>query len=312
MALGDWVAAIKDWANGVAIQETELDQEHRDRYTALYNVVTADAYAGAGGDARIWHGHKSGTFVARPAAAHAGRIYYATDFGVVFIDSGTRWDVMGVNSRLCEHLKEEFLLSNISGNVATLNTANNLGWALAEVVGTGVFACNLNQGQGEARLDTGAPINSSIALLNHVVGTVYVMTSRTPAIYQAIVRTGQTVQQTNLFGLVQGAGATPDGIYFKRIDVAGVANWRAISRQAGVDITNTDTTVVGDTAEHFFEIIIESTASVKFYIDGTLRATHVPNAGLIAANHYLKHYISNQEAVAKQQRFELIEWLGKR
>ena len=53
------------------------------------------------------------------------------------------------------------------------------------------------------------------------------------------------------------------------------ANWFARTINAGT-ATNTDTTVAANTSWHIFEIL-SSSADVKFFIDGTLRATNTTN-----------------------------------
>ena len=59
---------------------------------ALFNGLVGDASA----DVDIKHTHKSGTLAARPAASTAGRLYYATDIKVQFLDTGAAWVVVGI------------------------------------------------------------------------------------------------------------------------------------------------------------------------------------------------------------------------
>jgi hypothetical protein len=68
--------------------------------------------------------------------------------------------------------------------------------------------------------------------------------------------------------------------------------------------------VAGNTAYHFFEIVIETTTSVKFYIDGTLEATHTTNIPTSAQ--HLKFYITNAEAASKALRLDMVETVVKR
>lgn len=308
-----WTALVKDWANAVAIQETELDTELRDRFTALYNVVTADAYAGPGGDTRIWHGHRTGTLASRPAAAHAGRLYYATDLGVQFFDTGARWDVIGVNSRVAEHFPEEFMLSQEGGDFTTM--VAQLGWA-SGVTGSGRLQHNLSPGISKLRLNTLGTINSLVELASQVNGTHYTMdqaSDRVPALLYQRNATVDVANQLVLFGLTTvSTSDTPDGIYFKRTDTAAVGNWRCITRAAGVDITNTDSGVPGNTAYHDFEIVIKSLTSIDFFIDGLLEATHTPNAALQTTAMQFRYHITNTDTAAARLDLDRLDWYARR
>lgn len=72
---------------------------------------------------------------------------------------------------------------------------------------------------------------------------------------------------------VFGTGDT-DGIFFKYERSADGANWRAVSRASATE-TNTDTSVaVSTTAQHLRILVDNSATTVKFYIDGSLVATH--------------------------------------
>ena len=304
-----WVPAIKDWANGVSLQETDLDQEIRDRFQAIYNALTADASA----DSDIWHGHKSGTLANRPAAAHAGRVYYATDLGLQFIDNGTRWDVIGVNPRICEHIFDEFVLSRAATAFTTNPAGELLPWTLNQTGGQFQMSgagdrTRLNitvLGTASGNSATMAPVSSGAHFQMDLA------TDRVPAIIYDRLQTVFTTNQTVLFGVAAGGTATPDGIYFKRIDTGTVGNWRGICRAAGVQ-TETTLAAAGDTSYHDFEIVIESLTSVKFYIDGTqitpTIASNIPTTTDLA----LQFYLANSAVEQKQVNRDRVDMWSRR
>lgn len=71
-----------------------------------------------------------------------------------------------------------------------------------------------------------------------------------------------------------GAGGGRHAAHFRASTSAGDTNWQAITSNGAAD-TVTDTGIAFDTTGHEFEIEFDDTAGeVKFYIDGTLVATH--------------------------------------
>jgi hypothetical protein len=202
---------------------------------------------------------------------------------------------------------DEFALANISTGFTTLPAGLN--WHPTEVTGTANWSVNTNR--DELTFTTGGTINSTMALRDKNINANYLLSSRTPAIFTAQARTLSTTNCNTELGLVElaGTGFTPNGIYFKRTDTATVGNWRCVTRAAGVE-TNTDSGRAGDANNHFFEIIIESTSSVKFYIDGTLEATHTTN---IPVSLNRRFYFSGTEAsVSKSFALDMSEMVCKR
>lgn len=59
--------------------------------------------------------YRSGTYAARPAAGFAGRVYYATDLALAFLDTGAAWQPLGTRLQTA--------LAGASGDT-TLTTAN--------------------------------------------------------------------------------------------------------------------------------------------------------------------------------------------
>lgn len=72
---------------------------------------------------------------------------------------------------------------------------------------------------------------------------------------------------------------------FRYSTSAGDANWKCIT-SGNVAVTTTDSGVVADANWHWFTIV-KSSSDVKFYIDGTLVATHttnIPGADIVRAS----------------------------
>lgn len=297
----NWTTPL-DWTNGAVLTEAQLDEQVRDNETALFNALTADASA----DTAIWHGHKSGTLAARPAAAHAGRLYYATDLGVQFFDTGTRWDVIGVNHRIAEHVFDDFTLANIS-SFTTLPAGLN--WVPA-TTGSGAVSVNINK--GALQFQSGATLNSTVTMVDKILNANYLVSARTPMLYAARAATLNTTQMLSLLGLTEagGSGGAPNGIYFRRTDVGAAANWLGVCRAAGVE-TVTTLAFAGDANYHWFEAVIESTSSVKFYIDGT-QLTPTITANIPTTAQRLGFYLQNTEAVSKTFVLDAVEMIAKR
>ena len=304
-----WIPAIRDWANGAVLTETHLDEEVRDRWTAAYNALTADNSA----DSDIWHGHKSGTLSSRPAAAHAGRLYYATDIGVQWIDTGTRWDVIGVNPRVAEYFFDEFMLSRAGSSTWTTNAnGETLPWAL-NVTGTGTFTTFGNADLSRLALTTGTTSGSTVTMGALAAGTHYQMdltTDRVPAYMYFRYATTATTDQTVLFGIASGGGATPNGIYLKRTDTGSVGNWQIVCRAAGVETASG--ALAGNTAYHDFEIYINSLTSVSAFVDGTQLGSTVTTNIPTTTDLSIQHYLTNAAAAAKQLNCDRIDWIAKR
>lgn len=304
----NWTTPL-DWSSGAVLTETQLDEQLRDNLTAVFNALTADASA----DSAIWHGHKSGTLASRPAAAHAGRTYLATDLGVTFTDFGTRWEIGTVHPRIAEHFFDEFMLSRAGSGTWTTNASGEtLPWAL-NITGTGGFTTFGSPDRSRLGMLTGTTSGSTATMGALAAGTHYQMdltSDRVPAFMYHRYATSATTDQTVLFGIADGGGATPNGVYWKRTDTGTPGNWRCITRAAGVE-TNTDSGVAGDTNYHDFEIFINAVGNITFYLDGTLEATHTTNIPT-TTDLSLQHYITNAAAAAKQLNMDRIDWIARR
>lgn len=302
-----------DWSSGAVLTETQLDEQVRDNLTAVFNALTADASA----DSAIWHGHKSGTLANRPAAAHANRLYYATDLGVQFLDTGSRWDIIGVNNRVCEHIFDEFGFSR-AGSPFTTNAAGELGgWAISASGGQFQMSGAKDYSFLQASV-LGSASGNVVSMSNLSSGQHYQMdlaSDRVPAIVYDRLRTLQTTNQTLVFGIASSVGGlTPDGVYFKRTDTASAGTWVGICRAAGVQSATTLTTgvAVADTSYHDFEIVIESLTSVKFYVDGSqltpTLTTNIPTTTDMA----LHFYLTNTAAELKHINRDRVDMWARR
>src|SRR3989337_1350082 len=138
------------------VTDAKLNQELRDRMQALFNGLVGDVSA----DVDIIQRGKSGTLALRPAAGKAGRTYFATDFGVLFLDNGSQWRIIGHDDFLCDWLFDDFHLGT-----GKLGTGTQSIWE-QELFGSGVIG--LSAGPDSAvGLSTGGTINSRCALLSY-------------------------------------------------------------------------------------------------------------------------------------------------
>src|SRR3972149_3318168 len=125
------------------VPASKLNTELRDRMQALFNGLVGDVSA----DADVVQAGRSGTLPARPAAAKAGRTYYATDLGVLFLDDGTRWLIISVSPNIAEEFHEDFHYDIAAGN-----------W-VRTTSGSAAIA-NVDADESLVHIDTGATINS--------------------------------------------------------------------------------------------------------------------------------------------------------
>lgn len=296
-----WAATIKDWVDSVVVTAGDLDAEVRDRMDVLERVINGDTSTAKK------HKHKNGTLANRPAAAEAGRVYYATDLGALFLDDGTQWLMIGVVHQIAQHFFDDFFMDS--------PTDRGFGWGLA-TLGSGAILADIATGYSVLRATTGATggWRGGIRAKSSPAGHYDIVAGSVPAIVTFRGTPEQTTQAITYLGLLAttlpASAADPtDGIYFKRADSASGGNWFAKTRSGGVE-TSTDTTVAAGTTHKRFDIIIETTTSVKFYIDGTLRATHTTNIPTAVLN--LTGFIDNLEAAAKILSIDYVEMLAVR
>lgn len=291
-----------NWNTGTDYTEVKAEQEITDDMHVLSLAIDGDLSAST-----IKHRHLSGAFSTRPAAGEAGRRFYATDWGVEFVDNGTRWDPVGFNSRLCEHWDEEFAI--VAVPLATVEGLPGWNWS-----GTGLTLALPSGNVSELALQVAAAGGNYGALHSGDAPMWNVSAARVPALLSARARTPANDQGWYLLGPMNSgpssASNPTDGIYFRRQDGAGVGNWFAVTRAGGVE-TATDTTIAGISGYAHFEIEVTSTTQVKFYINGTLRATHTTN--IPSANLY--QFVLQTAWIAsggKEWRIDNAEWMARR
>lgn len=185
---------------------------------------------------------------------------------------GTRWQVQ---NELTRPIKV-WALHSTDPDVGS-NSMQGDGWGDSGN-GTGTFA-RVDGPWGGIRLTTSASLNNiEYVFTRATFGStdVHKLTklSQSPVLF---MRAGlvQTATTQVILGAAETLNtSTPDGWYFK-YDSSVSANWYAVTRAAGVE-TSTDTTIAADTSLASF-LIVGTTTTVKFYINGTLGATHTTN-----------------------------------
>jgi len=134
-------------------------------------------------------------------------------------------------------------------------------------------------------------------------------------LFRARIRSNTTTDQYLYIGLysVRPTAAAPpvepaNAIYFRRIDVAAVANWFAATRAGGVE-TAVDTTILGDALWHVYTIKRVGDV-VEFQIDGVTRARITTN--LLAVDVGLGVVLVTQAAAAKNFDIDYFEMIQER
>lgn len=111
--------------------------------------------------------------------------------------------------------------------------------------------------------------------------------------------------QSNLrFGLRLGAGDGTDGVFFKLNEATNSDRWQCITRASSVSTTsNTSVTTAKSSWVRLFIVVNAAGTEAKFYIDGTLVATH--NTNMPAAGTALTGILNLERTVISS----LITWL---
>lgn len=304
--MADSYTAPTEWNTGTTVDESKLEQQIRDNLTAIVNTLVGDASAST-----LRQRGASGTFAARPTAGNAGRTYYATDCGILFLDNGVRWDSVGYNDRLCEHFFDDFVAANDQLTTFGAFPKAVPGWD-GNYVLTGSASVVGSTNRTKISLATGATNASNTEVRPSSRSGYAVGALRVPALLATLIDTPATTQGTYRIGLADGVMSSDptNGIFFRRADVASAANWFAVTRAAGVE-TATNTTITGNTLELLLEIEVVSASSVKFYLGGNLVATHsanIPTANL----HIGRLNVTNTEAVNKELRCDYVSWAARR
>jgi len=111
--------------------------------------------------------------------------------------------------------------------------------------------------------------------------------------------------QSNLrFGLRLGAGDGTDGVFFKLNEATNGNQWQCITRASSVSTTsNTSVTTAKSSWVRLFIVVNAAGTEAKFYIDGTLVATH--NTNMPAAGTALTGILNMERTVVSS----VITWL---
>ena len=284
------------------VTASKLQSYVLDNMKSVANGLVGDGSA----DSDIKHAHKTGTLVARPAASLAGRLYYATDLGVTFLDDGTRWDAIAINHRICDQFFDDFWW-----NASVPSTWDNVSSGGNIVAAPGVDSV--------LGMDTTTTITrrAGIGDPNALFGAWDI--TRIPAIWQCRVKVGSAsrINEEIFIGLM-GPVATTVGsdldtdtkkrIGFQKSDAGAEADWNSVTCDAAV--VKNPITGFQNGSFHLFEIIVRTASAIDFYIDGALKFTHTTQIPTTTLRQVL--YIDNTAAAQKFLYPDHVEFLSKR
>jgi len=113
-----------------------------------------------------------------------------------------------------------------------------------------------------------------------------------------VVRVNDVTQHKVRFGLSDSYGndPPPDGYFFEVVNTTAAGDWFAVTSAQGVR-TAADTGMRCDNSFHTFKVQSDGVGNIRFYVDGTLKATNttnLPTAGIWPFFHNV-----NTEAVSK-------------
>ena len=210
----------------------------------------------------------SGTFANRPSAPLVGQKYYQTDLlSGTYTWNGAKWVLEIDNSMLA--------YSNMLGALAPF--ASNTS-------GTGAAAYQNSERLSSYRVDAGTTTTGNARL--HVSASFATIASQLPTSGELVlfydnVYTNALSDGTNTYIIRVGRGATGDdsGIFFKYTDGVNSGQWQCITHDGTTaTTTNTSVALVANTDQDFLIVYdFDGTDEVRFYIDGTLVATHTTN-----------------------------------
>ena len=212
--------------------------------------------------------YASGLYSALPAVGSGSPFYIATDVGL-FIDDGTRWNLVEVFYSKVQRMRDDFD-SLVSPTV-------DGPWDKT-VTGSGTVAVLSGVSQNVVQLRNGG------------VGDYVIVAERTksyelhsaglPLFFEGRV-VADTTSHYSILGIIGSmpAGATrPSECFSFEQNTAVNANWWALTRSnTGAETNATDTGVaVSATTYQRLTIIATATSSIKYYVDDVLKATHNP------------------------------------
>lgn len=190
-------------------------------------------------------------------------------------------------------IQDDFLMGR---NASAL--VGNTGWTAGAGSATVIGQPSEENAPGIFQLTTTTTINT-VARLTFNGSFVVFITPQTELV--SIQRTNHVDSDTTIrigFGNATNANPPNHGIYFEKL--TGDTNWFAVSRSSAVE-TRTDTGIAAQTASFVkFKIsAIAESASVKFYIDNVLVATHTTNLPIETIQVSPFYQIINAVAAAK-------------
>ncbi len=268
----------------------EMQAQRTDNIDVLSRAVDSDSSAST-----IKHRHKSGAWASRPAAGEAGRFYYATDLGVLFLDDGTNWEYMSHNARLADYDLNDF---HEPDDVGLSANGYIFGWLFGVGAGTASISINSGDDHSICRLNALSTTGSVAELVSHQNNAYITPISdrNYPLIYETSVRLADITSVTYHFGLVsalvttQAAQPTSSIMFaYGRSGDADLTQYFAVTRDNSGGETTTDTGVTPTTTivDHL-RIEVDSSSEARFYINGVLKATH--NASIPTAERLLPGY----------------------
>ncbi len=301
----------RTWADLDVATAAMFNQDLRDNPDELKAVVQGD------GGATIKHRHKSGTWPSRPAAGEPGRIYYCTDTGWTIMDDGTLWSVISHNPKLSDRLYNDF---HEPGAATLTATGWIFGWRFAAVTSANLATATGTE-HSYAQITAKTTSGASGQFTTKGNGAGYIAAAQTPypLILEVGVRLIDSASVTYHLGLMsslattQAAQPTSSIMFgYARSGDADALQYFAVTRDNSGAETTTDSAI---TPTHInidiLRIEVDSTSEARFYVNGTLVATHA--AGIPTVERLHPGFAVRTNANAdKILRIEYIDLLYKR
>lgn len=312
MANDVWTAPAGP-AAGVA-SLSEMQEQRTDNIYVIELVMEGDQSASG-----KTHRHGSGTLANRPAAGNAGRLYFATDLGVTFIDDGTLWRYFSHVSSICDRLYDDFHTQNTTalatdGFLAGWEFEGG-NWGTASCVFGNHSTVYLQAGAASGAWLRMSPRGGTVPYIECVAGHNYPLIWESYIDLQAVNNVDMMIGCFDTISTARPPEATAEGFGFRYQDGD---NYLAYVRRAAGDVTTFDTGVAPSTAAGEFDLLrveIDSTTALRFYIDNVEVAdegdTGVPPTagGAVVAPMYL---LRSNAAATKELAVDYVDLFYKR
>lgn len=289
-----WTAPMT-WVVDDTLPAAQLNTYVRDNLEAVFAAIESDTGVG------IDHAHKSGTFANRPAAGNAAATYYATDFGVTFIDDGAVWHVLSRIPALCDRQYTDF--GAIFGGTddgdgapggSPFQTAGEwpAGWRVTYSGGDGDSAMGGGAGHSYLQLISDAAVAAVVHCSPRMNGDGYIdlaSGANLPLIMECAVRVHHAADVDYHFGIMDGLSAAaspaPNSSVMFRVEDAGNVVTVSQDNGGGEETNDTGVTPTGSNIDLFrLEIASVSSATLTWWKGGlggtkyTEAHTTVPDA----------------------------------